>query len=93
MQRKIRHYIILGLGWTFIVLGILGLFLPVLQGVLFLCVGAIMLSSVSPRMRLLIMRLGQRYPRFRIALNASKAKARELRARLRFYRPKRSGEG
>ena len=91
MQRKIRHYIVLGLGWIFIFLGILGLFLPVLQGVLFLCVGAIVLSSVSPRMRLLIMRLGQRYPRFRIALNASRAKAREWRAWLRGRRPRRSG--
>lgn len=93
MQRTIRHYILLGLGWIFIFLGILGLFLPVLQGVLFLCIGAIMLSSVSPRMRLLIMRLGQRYPRFRVALNASKSAARAWRVRLRAMLPTRADRG
>ena len=89
MQRKIRHYIILGLGWMFVFLGILGLFLPVLQGVLFLAIGAVMLSSVSPRMRLLIMKIGQRYPKFRRAVDTSRNKAREWRDRLR-RRPRRS---
>ena len=32
-------------GWSFIVLGILGLFLPFLQGILFLLVGLIILSK------------------------------------------------
>ena len=32
-------------GWSFIVLGILGLFLPFLQGILFLFVGLIILSK------------------------------------------------
>jgi uncharacterized membrane protein YbaN (DUF454 family) len=93
MRRRIRHYIILGLGWIFIFLGILGLFLPVLQGILFLCIGAILLSSVSPRMRWLIMKAGQRYPRFRTALEASRGKAREWRARLRGRRSGRPGRG
>ena len=93
MQRTIRQYVLLGLGWIFIFLGILGLFLPVLQGVLFLCIGTLMLSGVSPRMRLLTMRLGQRYPRFRSALNASRSGAREWRARLRALFRARPGKG
>jgi uncharacterized membrane protein YbaN (DUF454 family) len=40
-----RRWFLLLVGWAFIVLGILGLFLPVLQGVLFLLVGLIILSS------------------------------------------------
>ncbi len=82
MPRKVRHYLVLGLGWIFIVLGILGLFLPVLQGILFLCIGAVLLSGESPRVRLLIMKLGRRYPKFRVALHAAKGKAREWRARI-----------
>ena len=49
-------------GWFFIFLGILGLFLPVLQGILFLAIGAVLLSSVSPRARLFRLRAGQRWP-------------------------------
>lgn len=91
MRRKIRHYTILVLGWTFIVLGILGLFLPILQGILFLCIGVLLLASESPRMRLLIMKLGRRYPKFRAALTAAKGKARAWRDRIRMGRqPPRS---
>jgi uncharacterized membrane protein YbaN (DUF454 family) len=83
MRRVIRRYVILTLGWIFILLGILGLFLPILQGILFLCIGVLLLSSESARMRLMIMKLGRRYPKFRTALTAAKGKAREWRNRLR----------
>jgi uncharacterized membrane protein YbaN (DUF454 family) len=92
MRRRIRHYVILSLGWIFILLGIFGLFLPILQGILFLCVGGLLLSSESPLMRLLIMKLGRRYPKFRTALTAAKDKARAWRDRLRLgRRPPQSG--
>ena len=87
MRRRLRRYVILTLGWIFIFLGILGLFLPILQGILFLCIGFLLLSSESPRMRLLMMRLGRRYPRFRAALTAAKGKARTWRNRVRLGRP------
>jgi len=82
MRRIVRHYLILGFGWFFILLGILGLFLPVLQGILFLCIGAILLSRTSPRMRWMVMRLGRRYPKIRRALEASRGKARAWWRRL-----------
>ena len=91
MRRRVRHYIILTLGWIFIFLGILGLFLPILQGILFLCIGFLLLSSESPLVRLLIMKLGRRYPRFRAALYAAKSKARIWRNRVRLGRPPSSG--
>ncbi|HEX7006430.1 MAG TPA: hypothetical protein VF274_04785 [Alphaproteobacteria bacterium] len=47
-------------GWAFVVLGVLGLFLPVLQGILFLLIGLFLLSAVSPRIRLLRQRLRRR---------------------------------
>ena len=79
----LRRYLVLGFGWVFILLGILGLFLPVLQGILFLSIGLILLSSESVRLRWLIMKLGQRFPIFRKALTVTKGKARVWRARLR----------
>ena len=82
MSRRVRHYLILGFGWFFIFLGFIGLFLPVLQGILFLCIGAILLARESPRMRWLVMRLGRRYPKFRTALEASRGKARQRWDRL-----------
>ncbi len=92
MRRRIRHYVILTLGWIFIFLGILGLFLPILQGILFLCIGGLLLSAESPRMRLLIMKLGRRYPKLREALTAAKEKARAWRDRIRLgRRPPQSG--
>ena len=45
MPRPVKRVFILALGWTFIVLGILGLFLPILQGILFLLIGFILLSA------------------------------------------------
>ena len=50
------------IGWIFIVLGLAGLFLPVLQGILFLLIGFSILASVSPRARLLRQRLRKRHP-------------------------------
>ena len=92
MRRRIRHYVILTLGWIFIFLGILGLFLPILQGILFLCIGVLLLSSESPRMRLFIIKLGRRYPKLRVALTAAKGKARAWRDRFRVGRkPPQSG--
>jgi len=53
---------VLLLGWTLIVLGVLGLFLPVLQGVLFLALGLYVLSRESKWARHLFERLRARYP-------------------------------
>jgi len=43
-------------------LGVVGLFLPFLQGVLFMLAGLALLSSESRRLRRLLDRLRQRYP-------------------------------
>jgi uncharacterized protein len=52
-------------GWSFIVLGILGLFLPILQGILFLLVGLSLLSINHPWASRWVIKLGDRYPRVR----------------------------
>lgn len=49
-------------GWTFVVLGIAGLFLPVLQGILFLLVGLTILSAEYHWARRWIIKLRERFP-------------------------------
>ncbi|WP_424321658.1 PGPGW domain-containing protein [Hazenella coriacea] len=51
------------LGWTFLVLGILGCFLPFLQGILFILVGLYFLSHTTPWANKLLMKLRNRYPK------------------------------
>tara|TARA_B100000676_G_scaffold305922_1_gene361090 strand:+ start:4736 stop:4981 length:246 start_codon:yes stop_codon:yes gene_type:complete len=47
MAHSLTRYIVLGLGWYIVVFGVLGIFLPVLQGILFLLTGLILLSRES----------------------------------------------
>ncbi len=64
-------------GWIFIVLGIVGLFLPILQGVLFLLVGLMILSSEYAWAHHLLTRLRERFPKISSTADqaAEKAKA------------------
>ena len=92
MKRNGRHYLMLALGWVFIFLGILGLFLPILQGILFLAIGLVILSRRSPRVRLLIRKLAKRYPAFGCALIEARVRTERLRQRFFTRKPKASGE-
>ncbi len=87
MSRKnpldLRRIALLAAGWLFVVLGIAGLFLPILQGILFLLVGLALLSLGSPRVRLLRIRLGRRYPALREG--EERARAWIKRQRKRFF--------
>jgi uncharacterized membrane protein YbaN (DUF454 family) len=50
------------IGWVLIGFGILGLFLPILQGVLFILIGLAILSSRSQLVKRLLKYLEKRYP-------------------------------
>jgi hypothetical protein len=67
-------------GWGFIVLGILGIFLPILQGILFLLVGMYILGRVSPRMRMWRMhfrrKARERYPSWTGKFEEAEVKAK-----------------
>jgi uncharacterized membrane protein YbaN (DUF454 family) len=63
MNAYVKRALVLSLGWGFILLGIVGLFLPVLQGVLFLLIGLVILSSEYVWAHHLITRLRQRFPK------------------------------
>ncbi len=53
---------ILIIGWFFVGLGVVGLFLPVLQGVLFIMIGLVILSSRSEIVKRWLKHLEERHP-------------------------------
>jgi uncharacterized membrane protein YbaN (DUF454 family) len=64
------------IGWFFIVLGILGLFLPFLQGILFILIGLTILSSRSETIRRFLRHLEERYPQHHKRIEIWKEKLR-----------------
>ncbi len=75
MKSSIKRILVLIVGWSFILLGILGLFLPILQGILFLLVGLIILSSEYVWAHRLLTRLKERFPRLGRTADHATAKA------------------
>ncbi|NBP72490.1 MAG: DUF454 family protein [Alphaproteobacteria bacterium] len=82
MARSLKRYVILGLGWFFVVLGILGIFLPILQGILFLLIGFILLSRESEWAQRQLDNLRTRYPKFAEKYDEAKARANRLWRRI-----------
>jgi uncharacterized membrane protein YbaN (DUF454 family) len=75
MNARIKRVLVLIVGWCFILLGIVGLFLPILQGVLFLLIGLIILSSEYVWAHHLLSKLRQRFPKLSTAADEAMAKA------------------
>ena len=63
MQREIRRVVVLIVGWLLIAVGVVGLFLPVLQGILFILLGLAVLSRESEIARHWLERARRRYPK------------------------------
>ncbi|MFB3815813.1 MAG: PGPGW domain-containing protein [Terriglobales bacterium] len=63
MKRAVKKALVLVVGWLFIIVGVIGLFVPVLQGVLFLLIGLAILSSEYVWAHNLLQRLKQRFPK------------------------------
>lgn len=57
-------------GWTFFVLGVLGLFLPILQGWLFISIGAVLLAPYVPFFQRILDWVKKKFPQ--IAHHADK---------------------
>jgi uncharacterized protein len=49
-------------GIFFLILGVIGLFLPILQGILFIIVGLLILAPESKKIQRLLDKLRQKYP-------------------------------
>jgi uncharacterized membrane protein YbaN (DUF454 family) len=88
MRQKARRWIKLFLGWTFLVLGVLGLFLPILQGVLFLAIGFSILAQEQPWAQRLIDRVRHRWPRAAKVFDDARVKAEAWVHRVTRRRPK-----
>jgi uncharacterized membrane protein YbaN (DUF454 family) len=72
MNAYVKRAAVLVIGWAFIALGIVGLFLPILQGVLFLLIGLVILSSEYVWAHHLLETLRRRFPKLgRIADEAA----------------------
>jgi uncharacterized protein len=76
MERTFKRIAILTLGWILVILGVAGLFLPFLQGILFLLAGLWVLSLESEWAHRLFVRLGERFPNAHVRLQHLKDRVR-----------------
>lgn len=76
MRTRLKRWIVLCVGWAFILLGIAGLFLPVLQGMLFLLIGLLILSSEYVWAHRLLQRFQRRFPRLGAMMQRAEDRAR-----------------
>jgi uncharacterized membrane protein YbaN (DUF454 family) len=72
----IKRIGLLIIGWLFIGLGVIGLFLPFMQGVLFILIGLAILSSRSEIIRRFLRHLEERHPHLHERVEKWKAKVR-----------------
>jgi uncharacterized membrane protein YbaN (DUF454 family) len=90
MRKAVRRIVILTLGWMFILIGIIGLFLPILQGFLFFGIGLALLSKESAWVRARIAWARKRWPRLAAMMDRTEAKAAEFAQRI-FRRGPKTG--
>ena len=87
MNRHAKRILILIIGWFFLLLGIAGLFLPILQGVLFILIGLIILSSEYVWAHHLLQRLKEKFPKLGRVADEATDKARGWLGRLSGHPP------
>jgi uncharacterized membrane protein YbaN (DUF454 family) len=76
LNQKRKRWLLLLTGWGFILLGIAGLFLPILQGVLFLVIGLVILSSEYVWAYRLLQKLQKRFPKVAAHVHQASERAR-----------------
>ncbi|MGH9603137.1 MAG: PGPGW domain-containing protein [Terriglobales bacterium] len=82
MSTPLKRVLVLMVGWSFVLLGIAGLFLPILQGVLFILIGLFILSSEYVWAHHLLERLRARYPRLSALAHQAKERAQQWMAKI-----------
>lgn len=82
MRVRFKKVAVLIGGWVFIVLGVVGLFLPILQGVFFLIIGLFILSSEYVWAHQLLQKLRNRFPKLDSRWEEMRGKAHEWRNRV-----------
>jgi uncharacterized membrane protein YbaN (DUF454 family) len=76
LNQKRKRWLLLLTGWGFILLGIAGLFLPILQGILFLLIGLGILSSEYVWAHRLLQKLQKRFPKIAAHVHQASERAR-----------------
>ena len=82
MQTKAKKILLLLAGWSFLVIGVIGLFLPILQGMLFLMIGLVILSSEYVWAHRLLMKIRGRFPGVAKRWDEGRAKAHEWKGKI-----------
>ncbi len=85
LTANLKRKLYLVAGTFFVFLGVIGLFLPILQGVLFLFVGLVLLSKGSSRVRALKQKFKRRYPKWGVKIEQAEAWAKEMPARMKAW--------
>lgn len=80
MNPKRKRWLLLLSGWSFILLGIAGLFLPFLQGILCLLIGLVILSSEYAWAHNLLNKVERRFPKLTPYLHRASRRAKETSA-------------
>jgi len=75
MKQTVKKAVAIVAGWVFIVLGVIGLFLPIMQGVLFIIIGLTILSTEYVWAHHLLSKLRTRFPRIAIYSDRARDKA------------------
>ena len=75
MTDSLKRLLLLLVGWFCLLLGIVGLFLPVLQGILFIVIGLTLLSSEYVWSRKLLAALNAKFPKISRAAKRAMVKA------------------
>jgi uncharacterized protein YqgC (DUF456 family) len=83
LNRTRKRWLILAIGWGFVLLGIAGFIVPVLPGLLFLAIGLVVLSGEYIWARNLLSKLTVRFPSVAARLNRATEKAQSWVSRAR----------
>ena len=75
ISARLKRIALIVVGWLFIGLGIVGLFLPVLQGILFLLIGLVILSTEYHWARQLLIKVRTRFPKLDSLIRIAHQKA------------------
>ena len=82
MRTFAKRVLVQVVGWVFILVGIVGLFLPILQGVLFLLIGLMILSTEYAWAHHLLSKIRQRFPKLSDKVDQAAQKASQWLRRM-----------
>jgi uncharacterized membrane protein YbaN (DUF454 family) len=92
MKPQVKRVLVLLLGWAFILVGIAGLFLPVIQGILCLLIGLMILSTEYVWAHHLLQKLKTKFPKIATVSEQAAEKAQQWLLRLTRKRDRNPSE-